>query len=187
MMKRAIICILVIAGITTISSAQSFNKKNHALNIELGYPQAYFNLSSYYDDLPVLSFSYEYGLEEIKMGESMDGVISVGGYLSATGGKQTYFTNNYFNWKAFTIAARVNYHFVFHKHFDTYAGLLIGMSLYTYTWKGSGADPGWRTKGDLEIGPYAGFRWFFSKTFAVNAELGYLPAWFNAGVTFKFD
>jgi len=63
---------------------------------------------------------------------------------------------------------------------------LLGFSLFDYTWKGDGSDPDWNPgHGDFEIGIYGGARWFFNDRIAIFTELGYLPAYFNAGVTFK--
>lgn len=185
-MKKLIILSLL-ALISTGLSAQSFGEGNHGINVGIGFGNAYYSGSRYTSSLPVISGSYEYGIVEVPMGSELNGVVTVGGMLAFTGGKYDWWAgDDYYAWRSIMLAARGNYHFIFHDKFDPYAGLLLGFSFFNYTWKGDGSDPDWgASHGYFEFGIYAGARWFFNDRIAIYSELGYLPAYFNVGVTFK--
>ena len=182
MLMVAMIVLTGMAGFT-----QVFEKGSQAINLGIGFGNtAYFG--SYYSGfLPSFSGSYEYGIVEIPMGAELTGVISAGGYAGMSLSKYgNYGNDDYYLTSDFIIAARGNYHFIFHDKLDTYAGIWFGVDIASSKWKGSGADP------DANIsstgptgGAYVGARWYFSDNFAVYSELGYLISIFNVGVTFK--
>ncbi len=168
---------------------QSFEKGSQAINLGIGVGNtAYFG--SYYSGfLPSVSGSYEYGIWEIPMGSELTGVISLGGYMGASFSKYGDYGSNhdYYLTSDFIIAARGNYHFIFHDKLDTYAGIWFGVDIASSKWKGSGADPDVNyTSTGPAGGAYVGARWLFSDKFGVYAELGYLISVLNFGVTFKF-
>ena len=181
MLMMAMIMLTGMAGFS-----QVFNKGSHVINLDIGFGNtAYFG--SYYSGfIPSMSGSYEYGIVEIPMGSQIRGVVSVGGYLGWSASQYGDWGNDHYNVSDIIIAARGNYHFIFHDKLDTYAGLLLGADIVSYKWKGDGADPDVTpaTTG-VAFGVYVGGRWYFTDNFAVNAELGYLISVFNVGVTFK--
>jgi hypothetical protein len=185
LLMMAMILVTGMAGFT-----QSFEKGSQAINLGIGLGNtAYFG--SYYSGfLPSVSGSYEYGIVEIPMGSELTGVISVGGYVGASFSKYGYSawsSDDYYLTSDFIIAARGNYHFIFHDKLDTYAGIWFGVDIASSKWKGSGSDPNVDfTSTGPTGGAYVGARWFFSDNFGVYAELGYLISVLNVGVTFKF-
>lgn len=188
-MRKLMLMMAMILLIGMAAFTQSFEKGSQAINLGIGVGNtAYFG--SYYSGfLPSVSGSYEYGIVEIPMGSELTGVISVGGYMGASFSKYGDYGSghDYYLTSDFIIAARGNYHFIFHDKLDTYAGIWFGVDIASSKWKGSNTDPGVNyTSTGPTGGAYVGARWFFSDRFGVYAELGYLISVLNFGVTFKF-
>lgn len=188
-MKKLITIIVFTVMAAAASFAQPFAKGNHAINLGVGFGNVYYWGSNYSGFVPSLSGSYEYGVAEIPMGSQLTGVVGVGGYLGWSASKygSYYSSSDHYTISDFIIAARGNYHFIFHDKLDPYAGVWFGLDITSSRWKGSGQDP----KVDLAStgvtgGVYAGARWFFTDNIAVYAEMGYLISILNFGVTFKF-
>lgn len=181
----------LLLGISALT-AQPFAKGDHAINVGIGFGNtAYFG--SYYTGFyPSISASYELGIVEVPMGSELTGVLSVGGYLGWSASKYNYsaWSNDdwYYSGSNFMIAARGNYHFIFHDKLDPYAGILLGVDIQSWKWHGDPGIPASKTlESDIDpaFGAYVGARWFFSDNFAAYAELGYLISIFNIGVSFK--
>ena len=188
-MKKLLLILAMVLVTGLAAFTQSFEKGSQAVNVGIGFGNtAYFG--SYYSGfLPSVSGSYEYGIWEIPMGSQLTGVISVGGYMGLSMSKygySTWSTDDYYRTTNFIIAARGNYHFIFHDKLDTYAGIMFGVNIESSKWKGSTTDPGidYASTGPA-AGAYVGARWLFSDKFGVYAELGYLISVLNVGVTFK--
>lgn len=183
MLMTAMVVLMGMAGF-----AQVFEKGSSVINLGLGFGNTNYFGSYYSGFLPSFAGSYEYGIVEIPMGSTLTGVISAGGYLGWSLSKYNkYWTNDdYYLTNSIVLAARGNYHFIFHDKLDTYAGIALGVNMETQKWHGDGSDP------DVDVaetkpfvGVYVGARWYFSDNFAVYSELGYLVSVFNIGVAFK--
>jgi hypothetical protein len=189
-MKKLMLLTTMVVMIGVAGFSQVFEKKSQAINIGIGFGNVNYVFDEDYSGfLPSVSASYEYGIVRVPMGSKMNGILSVGGYLAASMsyyGPQGYEKKE---WRStnIVIAARGNYHFVFHDRFDPYAGVAIGINLAGQKYIGD--------NGDQEVehpdpkpfaGAYAGARWYFTDNFAVYAEMGWLISVVNAGVTFKF-
>jgi hypothetical protein len=187
-MRKIILMTAMIVLTGMAGLAQVFEKGSQAINVGIGVGNTDYFGSYYSGFLPSVSGSYEYGIVEIPMGSELTGVVSVGGYL---GMSMSYygpvgFDDKDWRYMNFIMAARGNYHFVFHDQFDPYAGIALGVNIGTSKWLGSGNEP------DVDYadttpfgGAYAGARWFFNDNIAVYAEVGYLISVLNFGVTFK--
>jgi hypothetical protein len=182
------VAMIVLTGLTGFT--QVFEKGSQVVNVGIGFGNtAYFG--SYYSGfLPSFSGSYEYGIVEIPMGSELTGVVSAGGYLGWSTSKYDYgWDDVYYRYYNFIIAARANYHFIFHDKLDTYAGVWFGGNIVAGGWKGDGSHPDdddWDADSSGPAGGvYVGARWYFNDNFAVYSELGYLISVFNVGVTFK--
>ena len=183
-MMAAMIVLIGHAGFS-----QVFEKNSQAINIDIGFGNVNYWGSYYSGFLPSISGSYEYGIVEIPMGSDLTGVISVGGYLGASMAFYGPYGYDSQDWRRTNLimAARGNYHFIFHDQLDTYAGLALGIDLAGQKYIGDGTDPGIEEPSAAPFGGvYAGARWYFTDNFAVNAEVGWLISVLNLGVTFKF-
>lgn len=191
-MKKLILIFAIFFLVSATGFAQPFAKASHGINVGMGIGNTnYYGHSYYYGFYPSFQASYEYGIVEIPMGSTLVGVISAGGYVGYTFSKTRYSywsSDDYYLTTNLIIAARGNYHFIFHDQLDTYAGVWFGADIAGSKWKGSGSDP------DVDFvssgpagGAYAGARWFFNDNIAVYSEIGWLITIFNFGVTFKID
>jgi hypothetical protein len=190
MMKKLFLLTTIIFLIGVAGYSQVFEKKSQAINIDVGFGNVNYVFDSYYSGfLPSISASYEYGIVRVPMGSKMNGILSIGGYLA---GSMSYYGPEGYDPKEWrrtniVIAARANYHFVFHDRFDPYAGVAIGVNLAGQKYIGDNNDQEVEHPGGKPFaGAYAGARWFFTDNFAVNAEVGWLISIVNVGVTFKF-
>lgn len=173
----------------------NFGEGSSAINVGIGFGNTIYTGADYKMGFPTISASYEYGLVEIPMGSKLHGVISIGGLVGFGGSKYEY---KYWHWGGysvkttyFLVAARANYHFIFHDKFDPYAGIILGgyfgNSKVTYDDGWNNTYPGYDANDSgFHGGAYVGARWFFTPAIAVFSELGWNISIFTAGVTFKF-
>lgn len=179
---------IVLTGVAGFS--QVFEQGSQVINLGFGLGNTSYFGSYYSGFLPSLSGSYEYGIVEIPMGSDLTGVISAGGYVgwcaSKYGDIYGWGGDDYYLTTDIIIAARGNYHFIFHERLDTYAGIWVGVDVVSNKWKGDGDDP------DVDFsntgpagGAYVGARWYFTDNFAAYSEIGYLISVFNAGVALR--
>jgi hypothetical protein len=126
------------------------------------------------------------------MGSSLTGVVSAGGVFGVGFANYTnaYYSGYEVKSTYFLVAARGNYHFIFHEKFDPYAGVLLG---YYFGSSKTTYPPGYTSgyyptvsSGGFHGGVYAGARWFFTPAFAAFAELGWGMSILTFGATFKF-
>ena len=188
MKKMLLLVAVMVLGAGIAVNAQPFAKGNHAINAGIGFGNTGYWGSYYSGFFPSISGSYEYGIVEIPMGSDLTGVVSVGGYMGWSTSKYDYdWDDIYYRYHDVIIAARGNYHFIFHDKLDPYAGVWLGGKVLTGTWTGSGEHPDdWNAaSGGFTGGVYVGCRYFFSDQWAVYSELGYLISVFNFGVTYK--
>lgn len=179
-----VFCFLVLASAQ--SQGDNFGEGSSAINVGVGFGNTVY--SGYDMGFPSISASYEYGIVEIPMGSSLKGIVGVGGLVGFGGAKKDYgwgkIKANYF-----IVAARGNYHFIFHEKFDPYAGIILGYYFGNseveynpgYTWWN------WEDNSNgFHGGGYVGARWFFTPAIAAFTELGWNVSIFTVGATFKF-
>jgi hypothetical protein len=191
MKKLFFVMLFVLAASTTLLS-QPFAKGNHAINVGIGFGNTAYWGSYYSGFLPSTSASYEYGIVEVPMGSDLTGVVGVGGYLGWSASKYDYgWDDYYYMYNDIIMAARGNYHFIFHDKLDTYAGVWFGIDIVTGKWHGGDNPPDDDDWDMASTGPtggaYVGARWYFKDNIAAYCELGYLISVFNIGVTFKIE
>jgi hypothetical protein len=180
MLMMAIILVTGMAGFT-----QKFDKGSHGINAGIGLGPGYYG--SGYGFAVGVNGSYEYGIVSIPMGSKLTGVVGVGGLAGASFTTLNEFGGDYryTNW---TLVARGTYHFVFMDKFDPYAGIVLGYMGTSWKWKGDATIPDESGNyGDFRGGFFVGARYYFSDSFGVYGELGYLLNFLNLGVTFKIN
>ncbi len=189
-MKKLMLLTMMVFLTGIAGFSQVFEKKSQAINLDLGFGNVNYAFNDYYSGLlPSFSASYEYGIVRAPMGPKMNGIVSIGGYLA---GSMSYYGPEGYDpkeWRRTNIivAARCNYHFVFHDRFDPYAGFALGVNFGGQQYIGDNDDNNVEQPGTKPFaGAYAGARWFFTDHFGVNAEIGWLISVVNVGVTLKF-
>jgi hypothetical protein len=166
-------CFILLLMTAREASAQAeIDKGNVLLNAGLGVGYIYA------DGVPIL-FSAEWAIND---------AISIGPYLGFTSWKYRAYGYKW-SYTFFDFGARGSYHFSKHLNMSTdkldlYGSVLLGYRVASYN------DPdgfvGTSTYGSsVTGGVVGGARWYFTDSFAVNAEIGYGLAPIYLGVTFK--
>lgn len=184
----------VLAFFSMQAQGDNFGKGSSAINVGIGVGNTIYTGAGYKMGFPSISASYEYGLVEVPMGSQLKGIVGIGGLVGFGGSKYDY---SYFGWgyevktTYVVIAARGNYHFIFHDKFDPYAGIILGYYFgnhkvtYNEGWPAYLGDYDGKT-GGFHGGAYVGARYFFTPAIAVFSELGWNVSIFTVGATFKF-
>lgn len=184
-MKKTVLLLAAMLFVGFAGFAQSFEKGSQGINVGLGLGPGWATSAGFSIGV---NGSYEYAIVEVPMGSTLTGVVGVGGMVGTCFSTRTYGVVDYHSMDYF-IAARGNYHFIFHDKFDPYASLVIGYRGYQDKYKDDGPEPAKTTYtgGDFRAGVVVGARYFFTDSFGAYAELGYLQNFLNIGVTFKID
>lgn len=176
-MKKTIF-ILSLVLLTSMVSAQTFQKGTNILNAGIGFGT---NLGGLGNARPAISASFEHGQWEI----GGPGVISLGGYIGNTG--YSYESSGYKQkWNYTIVGARSAYHYNGFKNapnLDVYGGLMLSYNIMSY--KADNYDGPNSYGSGLGFSAYLGGRWFFSDKLGVYAELGHGISTLNAGIALK--
>lgn len=140
----------------------SFNKGDKVLDVAIGIPHIY----GYGWGVPPVLASFEVGIVDGILDKA---AVGVGGYLGFS--SASLLGSSYFN---FHFGAKGAFHYPFVDKLDTYAGVITGYTVSDLASYG------------LDWGAFAGIRYYFTDSFAVNAEAGYGVTFLQAGVSFKF-
>ncbi len=173
---------LMAAGLMAQTSV--FNKGDKVVNAGIGFGSTLYTGFGYGTKIPPISVSLEYGLlenlfdvDKLNLGVGGYGGFSTAKYETLTGGR---------DFSAFIIGARGAFHYTFVDDLDTYAGLLLGFKIESYSGYGD-VPQDYRVPGSSPVfSSYVGARYYFSDSFAGMMELGYGIAWINLGIAFKF-
>jgi hypothetical protein len=169
----------------TICSAQ-FEKGDMAANLGIGVGGFYATGSGYSTKIPPVELSGEYFIMNN---------FSVGGFIGGSKNEYEYKlgSSDYetIAYTYFNIGAIGNYHFVNHEKFDVYGGARIGYVGLSLKYDEDEIESGSIDKLDgrssgILVGAHVGGRYFFTESFAANAELGYGISILKVGVSFKF-
>ncbi len=192
-MKRKLLLIaaVLLLGLTNVKAQDVFNKGAIAVNANIGlsnYSYSYALLSSSVG-LPPISAAVDVGV--------LDGLIAdrasvgVGGYAGLSTYSYKYYEYYKETMTRMCFGVRGTFHFQLTEKLDTYAGLMLG--LYTYSYKYS-YNPDYsyyddydlrNNHSDMSFSSFIGARWYMSKNFGFNAELGYGFTYISAGLTFR--
>lgn len=162
-MKKILLFAFAMICMVTTSSAQTFDSETQIISAGLG-------VSSDYGGIPVY-VSYENGIKDF------NDVSHIG-----IGGMMGFGTDKVMDvkWNYFVIAALANYHYTGVAKCDFYGGVKLG-----YETASVKADEKY-SDGDIFFAAQVGARYYFSDSWAINAELGYGLAVLGIGATYKF-
>lgn len=169
--------------------SQTFNVNDKDINLSVGYGTPWVFREGYKTNMLPVGLSFDYGLSD-RLGP---GIISIGAYLGATSYSEEMYNASLgleYGRKATLVAfaLRSTYHYQLVDYIDTYAWLLFGMGYES--WNSYGDVPWWVVL-DLEnkyrpvVGLGAGARYYFTDLIAAMVEIGYGPAFFKLGLSFK--
>ncbi len=181
---------LGLTGFATQAKAQQdFKKGTQVASLLLGLNSNFSSLSSTL--VPPLQASYEYGVADKLAGGK--GSIGVGGTLDYLATKGTGYNLVKTVSHAILLGARGSFHYQFMPKLDTYAGVTLGVNighasvstpvaeankLVNESSSATNVGFGWAI--------HAGTRYFFTPSFAVNAEVGYGFTILAIGASYRF-
>jgi hypothetical protein len=154
--------------------AQEFSKGDKVVNLGIGLVP-YNGVKHYSNKVLPISGSFEYGIIDNLFDEHS--AIGLGGYIAYTSWENK-FDDTYSD---FILGARGAFHYQFIDKLDTYAGVMFGYDVVSYSDShqdvaGSGVASSF----------FTGARYYFTDNLAVFGELGYGIAVLELGISFKF-
>ena len=187
--KLMLIAVVLLLGLTNVKAQDLFSKGAIAVNANIGFG----NYSGYNMGIPPLSLSADVGVIDNLIGDN--GSVGVGGYVGFATNSYTYnYYSNYYYKSTVTrmcFGVRGTFHYQLSNKLDTYAGLMLGLYTYSYSYKDNYNDEYYKNyysnlnHSDIAYSAYVGTRYYFSRTMALNAEVGYGFTYISAGLTFK--
>ncbi len=174
-MKKFLLCVAAMLGMASMASAQTFADGDNIISASVGFGGNY--------GVPI-SVAYEKGVYDI----NEKSAIGVGGFLGYASYSEK-FTGGKCSYSDILLAATGSYHFTGVNNFDFYGGLRLGYDI-------SSASTKWDS--DSYSGSYSasasgfvysvvvGARYYFSESWAAQAEFGFGLALLNVGVAYKF-
>jgi hypothetical protein len=154
-------------------------KGDKIINLGIGLG-SYLGYSGYSQKIPPISGSFEYGIVDHLFDDHS--AIGVGGYLGYTSWKSKYKEHGDWTVSDLVIGVRGSFHYQFVDKLDTYAGVMLGYDIVSYSDKVGDSLGG----SSAAFSTYVGARYYLSDNIAVYGELGYGVAALELGVAFKF-
>jgi len=177
--SKLLAAFLILFGLNCGVSAQTsvFTKGDMVVNAGIGIG-TYINDKGFSMTIPPISASFEYGIVSLFDG---DGAIGVGGYAGYLLRSRNVAGEDKYNVGNFVIGPRGLFHYQFVDKLDTYAGLMIGYDVVSFSQKdvplsGSGFSSAF----------FVGARYYLIDNFAVWGELGYGISPLQLGIAYKF-
>ncbi len=175
--------LLLLAMSSVQVKSQIFTVGDKFLNLGLGFGTHWGYGKTV---IPPVSISLDYGFKD----DIGPGVLGIGGYAGITSSKYDWWTTNW-GWRYTNIfaGARGTYHMEFIEELDTYGGILFGLRFTSSKEYGDwiGDIPDSDAGINLDVGFFAGGRYFFTDNIAGFIELGYGIAYFTLGATLKLQ
>lgn len=179
MKKFLLAAVAFMASVGAAQAQDLFSKGESALNIGIGIGHSY---GGYGVSIPPLSVAYDYSLVS-NLINGNNGAITLGAYGAYTSASYRYDGFAAGSASHTVLGVRGMFHYQFAPKLDTYAGLMLGYHIASYSSNINGY-PGISGSG-IDLGVLLGARYFFTDHVGMFTELGYsLPYW-NLGVTFK--
>lgn len=149
-----------------VNAQNTFDKGDKVVNLGIGVG----NTFSGYSSMIPISGSFEVGVKDNLFDDKSS--LGVGGYVGFASKD---------HWTFFYPGVRGALHYQFVDKLDTYAGLMLGMRLYTWSYLG-----GSHSHTDFIVPFFIGGRYYFADRLAGFAELGHGIAYLQLGVSIKF-
>lgn len=184
-MTKKILPVLIAVLLFSFAEAQNttFNEGEKVLNVGIGIGSTIYSGSAYGSSIPPLSASLEFNVADEVFDENSS--VGVGGYLGYAGYDHTGFGSDY-NFSNFILGARGALHYQFIEQLDTYAGIMLGYNIVSWSSSAGGYDFGSAASSGFISSFYIGGRYYFNENIAAMLELGYGIAYLNIGLAFKF-
>jgi len=183
--SKILVAFLTLLGFNCGVSAQTgiFMEGDMVINAGVGigtYINHDTNMNTFSMTIPPISGSFEYCiLDRLIDGE---GSVGIGGYLSYIlfRGKDKITGGNGFNVGDLVIGPRGLFHYQFIDNLDTYAGVMVGYDIVSFS------QPNGTAGSKFCPAFFVGARYYFTNNFGVFGELGYGVSLLQLGFTYKF-
>jgi hypothetical protein len=159
----AVLIVITVAVVSLNAQSPAFRKGDKVLSFTAGVPY----VSTYNSVVPPVIVGLEFGIVD---GILEKGAVGIGVYAGFQ--SFSHFSN-------ILTGIRGAFHYTFVKNLDTYAGISVG-------WRIGMAEDGYTAWNGFSHGEFIGARYYFTRSFAVTAELGYGISSLTGGVAFKF-
>lgn len=163
-MKKLILPVLLAVIFVYTAEAQNttFNEGDKVLNVGLGIGSTLYTGSAYGSTIPPLSASLEFNVVDELFDENSS--IGVGGYLGYAGYNYTLVGSDY-GFSNLILGGRGALHYQFIDQLDTYAGLLLGYRIVS--WSNDSFNNA--ASGGFLTAFYLGGRYYFNDNIAAIA------------------
>lgn len=175
--------LFIVALIWGTTANAQFETGSKVINFGIGLGDYNIFSDGYSTKIPPIELSGEYFImENISAGLFIGGSKNEYEYETSFGDTDVM-TFSYFN-----VGTIGNYHFVNQEKFNVYAGVHLGYASVKVDFDEDDEDiyDALDTGSGLLAGVQVGGRYFFTKSLAANAELGYGVAVLKIGASFKF-
>ena len=193
-MKKNFILAAVIGLLAAVQvSAQEsiFRKGDNVVSLGVGFAG---NLYSGYSDgygsfrqTPTFTLSYERCIIDNLFNEQSS--LGIGGLVGYSSAKKDYSSLVEVGWTStdIVIGARGALHYTFVEKFDTYAGVIMGYNINTWTERVVGHSSSKTSDSSgMVYNTFVGGRYYLSDAFAAFAEFGYGYNTINVGLSLRF-
>lgn len=190
-MKRSILLVFLVTGLTAAACAQSFKVGTNVISAGIGLGST-LGSYTYSSQTPALSLQYERGVWKV----GGPGVISLGGYLGIkdykyTGNGVGYQYSEKWNYTIIGVRSAYHYNGLKNGKFDVYGGVMLSYNILSYKYSDNITNSSYSSAGNYGSGMgfslYAGGRYYFASNIAAFAELGYGVSFLNLGLEYKFQ
>ena len=173
---RILVVFLALVGFGWSASAQddAFNRGDFVINAGVGLG-TYISYSGYSNSLLPITASAEYGILDLFDGKAG---VGVGGYLAYT--SFSHKVTDKWNVGNMIVGARVIFHYQFVEKLDTYAGVMAGYNIVSYSHSDNLAGSTFYPT------TFAGARYYLAQNIGVFSEVGYGVSPLQVGLTIKF-
>lgn len=166
-----------LVGFSWSISAQTdaFNKDDKVINVGIGLG-SYISYTDFSISVPPISGSFEYGIVDLF---DKKGGVGIGGYLGYILYKNKF--DNSMKVSDLVIGPRGLFHYQFVDKLDTYAGVMLGYDVKSYSRSSDLPGSGFYAT------YFLGARYYLTSAIAIYGELGYGVAPLEIGVAYKFQ
>ncbi len=178
MKKFLLAAVAFVASVGAAQAQDLFSKGESALNIGIGIGHSY---GGYGVSIPPLSVAYDYSLVS-NLINGNNGAITLGAYGAYTSMSYRYDGFAAGSASHTVLGVRGMFHYQFAPKLDTYAGLMLGYHIASYS---SNVNSYGLSASGFDLGVILGARYFFTDRVGMFTELGYSIPYWNLGVTFR--
>lgn len=190
--KFSLIVAVLFMTLSNIKAQDVFNKETIVVDASIGLSSynTYRTYGNYGLGIPPVALTVDVGTVDGLIADRAS--IGVGGYAGLSSYSYKYYDYYQETLTRMCFGVRGSFHFQLTEKLDTYAGLMLGLYTYSYRYNYNPAYSNYyyedyinTNSSDIAFSSFIGTRYYLSKNFGFNAEIGYGFTYISAGLTFK--